>query len=122
MDDTTSDARIEQDGQGVITDWNFAAERLFGWTLAQARGMQSYTIIPPRNRERHDRALQAILNGDRRVHSSRISVLHRDGHEFTVDLATSLQDRDQWFIRNSALEASAQSSCFTPASAERVAR
>jgi two-component system sensor histidine kinase/response regulator len=94
MDDNTSDARIEQDGQGVITDWNFAAERLFGWTLAEALGMQSHTIIPPRNRERHDRALQAILTGDRRVHSSRITVLNRDGREFTVDLATSLQDRD----------------------------
>src|SRR5882672_12588474 len=94
MDDNTSDARIEQDAQGVITDWNFAAERLFGWTLAEALGRQSHTIIPSRNRERHDRALEAILAGDRRVHSSRITVLHRDGREFTVDFATSLQDRD----------------------------
>jgi two-component system sensor histidine kinase/response regulator len=92
MNDDNFDARIEQDGQGVITDWNTAAEQMFGWTRADALGMRSHTIIPPRNRERHDRALEAVLAADRRVHSRRITVLHRDGHEFTVDLAISFQD------------------------------
>src|SRR5258706_7403137 len=92
MNDTTADPRIEQDAHGVITDWNAAAERLFGWTRAEALGMRSHTIIPPRNRERHDRALAAMLIADRRVHSRRVTVLHRDGHEFTVDLAISFQE------------------------------
>src|SRR6266487_1568817 len=92
MNDDNFDARIEQDGQGLITDWNTAAEQMFGWTRAETLGMRSHTIIPPRNRERHDRALQAVLVADRRVHSRRITVLHRDGHEFTVDLAISFQD------------------------------
>ena len=92
MDDYTTDARIEQDAEGVVQEWNAAAERLFGWTRAEALGMQSHTIIPPRNHERHDRGLAAILSADRRVHSRRITVVHRDGHEFTVDLAISAQD------------------------------
>ena len=36
--DTALDAFIEQDENGLITDWNAAAERLFGWPRAEAIG------------------------------------------------------------------------------------
>jgi two-component system, sensor histidine kinase and response regulator len=87
------DALIELDGRGVITEWNAAAERLFGWVPADAIGKHSHTIIPVRNRERHDQGLQAVSTSGRRVHSRRITVLHKDGHEFTIDLAISIQER-----------------------------
>src|SRR4029077_9136600 len=87
------DALIELDGRGVITEWNAAAERLFGWVPADAIGKHSHTIIPVRNRERHDQGLQAVSKSGRRVHSRRITALHKDGHEFTIDLAISIQER-----------------------------
>ena len=37
--------------------------------------------------------MQALFTADRRVHSRRITVVHRDGHEFTVDLAISIHER-----------------------------
>jgi two-component system, sensor histidine kinase and response regulator len=87
------DAQIEQDAQGIITAWNIGAEGLFGWTRDDAIGKQSHTIIPLRNRDRHDQGLQALFTADRRVHSRRITVLHHDGHEFTIDIAISVQER-----------------------------
>jgi two-component system sensor histidine kinase/response regulator len=93
MDQHAVDALIEQDARGVITEWNAAAERLFGWVRADAIGRPSHTIIPARNRDRHDQGLRALFAADRRVHSRRITVLHRDGHEFTVDLAISIHER-----------------------------
>jgi len=93
MDRDAADALIELDAQGIIAEWNAAAERLFGWSRADAIGRHSHTIVPVRNRDRHDQSLQALFAADRRVHSQRITVLHRDGHEFTVDLAISIHTR-----------------------------
>jgi two-component system sensor histidine kinase/response regulator len=93
MDQHAVDALIEQDTRGIITEWNAGAERLFGWIRADAVGMPSHTIIPLRNRERHAQALQDLFTAVRRVHSRRITVVHRDGHEFTVDIAISIHER-----------------------------
>src|SRR5262245_31066518 len=41
MNRTDFEARIEQDGAGVITDWNAGAQALFGWTRAEAIGQAS---------------------------------------------------------------------------------
>src|SRR5205814_10327757 len=60
MDQDTVDARIEQDEQGVITDWTAGAERLFGWTRAQAMGQPSKMLIPLRNHDRHERSLRTL--------------------------------------------------------------
>ena len=93
MDQQAVDALIEQDARCIITEWNADAERLFGWIRADAIGRPSHIIIPVRNRDRHDQGLQALFTADRRVHSRRITVLHRDGHEFTVDIAISIHER-----------------------------
>ena len=94
MDQQADDARIEQDAQGIITDWNAGAERLFGWTRAQAIGRQSNTIIPERNHDRHRQGLQALFAAGGAVDSRRITVRHRDGHEFVADWAISIAKRD----------------------------
>ena len=95
MDDNTFDARIEQDAQGAITDWNAAAERLFGWTRAEALGRPSNMLIPLRNRERHDRSLHAVPAGhEGPLLSQRITAIHRDGHELLVEFEMSARQLD----------------------------
>ncbi len=47
------DAVIVSDVQGNVTAWNPAAERLFGWTAAEAIGQSMEMIIPQRLRKRH---------------------------------------------------------------------
>jgi len=51
--DALGDAVIICDRDGVIRLWNAAAERLFGFTPAEALGSSLDLIIPERLRERH---------------------------------------------------------------------
>lgn len=47
------DAVIVSDVQGRVLVWNAAAERLFGWTEAEAMGQRMDMIVPERLRKRH---------------------------------------------------------------------
>jgi PAS domain S-box-containing protein len=89
--DTALDAVITIDSAGVVTGWSPQAESTFGWTQQQALGRALVdTIIPHRYREAHQRGLQRYLaTGEATVLRQRIelSALHRDGHEFPVELA-----------------------------------
>jgi len=48
-----ADAVVLADPSGAIRFWNPAAERLFGFTEAQALGNSLDLIVPERFRERH---------------------------------------------------------------------
>jgi PAS domain S-box-containing protein len=48
-----ADAVLVTDRDGTITAWNDAAERLFGWSAAEAVGRNLDLIIPERYRARH---------------------------------------------------------------------
>ena len=91
--DNALDAVITMSSSGVISDWNAQAERMFGWSRADALGQQmSATIIPERYRARHDQGLKKFLEtGEGPVLNKRIEItaLHRDGHELPVELAIS---------------------------------
>ena len=47
------DAIVVSDAQGLITLWNPGAERMFGFTQAEAMGQSLDIIIPERQRDRH---------------------------------------------------------------------
>ncbi|MCH7999701.1 MAG: diguanylate cyclase [Chloroflexi bacterium] len=89
--DTASDAFISMDAGGLITDWNAQAEATFGWSREEALGRKlSDTIIPSELRPEHLRGLRHFLaTGEGPVLNKRIEItaLHRDGHEFPVELA-----------------------------------
>ena len=55
------DALIFADGEGTIHVWNAAAERLFGFTRAEALGANLDIIIPERFREAHWRGFERAL-------------------------------------------------------------
>ena len=89
--DAALDAVVTIDSDGVIVEWNPHAEITFGWQRGEAVGhMLTETIIPPRHHEAHRRGLlryqrtreASVLN--QRVE---VTALHRDGHEFPVELA-----------------------------------
>lgn len=89
--DTALDAVIAMDAVGTIVGWSPQAESIFGWTAAEAVGrLLAETVIPRRDREAHRRGLERYLaTGQARVLNRRIEVtaLHRDGHEFPIDLS-----------------------------------
>lgn len=89
--DTAADAYVSMDPDGTVADWNSSAERMFGWTRAEAVGRRlSEMIIPPRYREAHESGLRRFLDtGEGPVIGQRIEIeaLRRDGAEFPVELA-----------------------------------
>ncbi len=84
-------AVISMDARGVVTGWNAPAEGAFGWPAREAVGRDlADLIIPPQHREAHRQGLQHFLEtGEGFVLGKRVelSALHRDGHEFPVELA-----------------------------------
>jgi PAS domain S-box-containing protein len=88
--DTAFDAHITIEARGLISDWNPQAERTFGWTRDEVIGRSvADTIIPPQFRASHNKGLQRFLDtGEGPVLNKRIEItaLHRDGHEFPVEM------------------------------------
>ena len=86
-----NDAFVGMDADGIVTDWNGAAEDLLGWAAEEAVGRRlSETIIPKRYRDAHERGLRRYLEtGEGPVIGQRIELaaLHRDGHEFPIELS-----------------------------------
>jgi PAS domain S-box-containing protein len=51
--DAIGDAVIVADVQGRVVVWNASAERMFGWSAAEALGQRMDMIVPERLRQRH---------------------------------------------------------------------
>jgi PAS domain S-box-containing protein len=88
--ETAQDAFISIDTRGLVTDWNRQAELTFGWSRSEIVGQTLVeTIIPPHYRQAHERGLRHFLaTGEGPVLNQRIELtaLHRDGHEFPVEI------------------------------------
>jgi PAS domain S-box-containing protein len=56
-----ADAIVAADAQGVIRFWNPGAERIFGFTAADAVGQSLDLIIPERQRDRHWRGYHHVM-------------------------------------------------------------
>ena len=89
--DHALDGIITMNPEGRITEFNRAAERMFGYERAQVIGKTiAETIVPPSLRERHRRGLARYLaTGESTVMGKRIEIqgLRADGTEFPVELA-----------------------------------
>jgi len=87
------DAFVAIDASGDVTEWNGQAHATFGWSRAEVLGRELATmIIPERHRDAHRRGLLHFLGTgegpvlDRLVE---LPAIHRDGHEFPVELTIS---------------------------------
>ena len=58
---TTSDAILATDREGVIRFWNRGAARIFGFTAEQAIGASLDLIIPERLRKRHWAGYERVM-------------------------------------------------------------
>jgi two-component system sensor kinase FixL len=91
--ETALDAVITSDVEGVITGWNAQAKAIFGWTREEVVGQRlSDTIVPRQYREAHQNGLRHFADtGEGPILNKRIEfmALHRDGHEFPVEVKIS---------------------------------
>lgn len=84
------DAIIVYDGRGRISDFNPAAERLFGWQKAEVIGKSlEETLVPPQIRNRFEARLQQWLaHAPGQMQGSRFETeaRRRNGHVFPAEL------------------------------------
>jgi PAS domain S-box-containing protein len=66
--DSSDDAIVSKTLAGVITSWNHGAERIFGYTAAEAIGQHMTLIIPPERRFEEDEVLARLRRGERIDH------------------------------------------------------
>jgi two-component system CheB/CheR fusion protein len=85
------DCIITMDANGIVREFNPAAERVFGFRRDEAVGKElAELIIPPRMRDQHRRGLAHYLRtGEGPVLGKRIEIngLRHDGTEILVELA-----------------------------------
>jgi len=95
--DTALDAVVVMSDDGRIVGWNSSAERIFGWSGAEAIGLTlAETIVPPVHRRNHERGLAHFLKtGEGPVLGQRIEVpaLCRDGREIPVELSINATEQ-----------------------------
>jgi PAS domain S-box-containing protein len=87
------DAIVVIDEQGMITEFNPAAERLFGWRRPDVIGLEMASVIIPRDLRPEHRAglLRHRASAESRILERRIELtaLKSDGTEFPVELTIS---------------------------------
>jgi len=89
--DTALDGIVTMDHEGKITEFNPAAERIFGYSRSEVIGRPlAQVIIPSRLRERHDAGLARYLaTGEAPLLGKRLELsgLRADGSEVAVELS-----------------------------------
>jgi two-component system sensor kinase FixL len=88
--DTVPDAMIVIDERGIMQSFSVAAERLFGFSAAEAIGQNVKILMPAPYRQAHDGYLERYkLTGERRIIGiGRVVVGERkDGSTFPLELA-----------------------------------
>ena len=94
--ESSEDAIIATDPQGCIYFWNPAAERLFGYTLAEAIGASMDLLVPAELRSTATETRRKALAGDRIEHHA-TTRRSKDGRSVDVSMTVSA-------VRNGANE------------------
>ena len=88
-----ADAVIVADPTGTIVFWNASAERLFGWTSAEAVGSPLDLIVPERLRDRHNEGFRhAMAAGETKYGEQLLEVpaTHREGRPLSIAFTVTL--------------------------------
>ena len=84
----SEDAILSKDRDGLITSWNPAAERLYGYTREEALGRSISMIIPPDHANEEKEILKRILAGERLSHYETERV-KKNGERVAISLTVS---------------------------------
>ena len=85
---SSDDAIVAKSLGGIITAWNAAAERLFGYTAAEAIGHSIRRIIPADRQAEEDEVLARLQRGESIDHFETVRV-RKDGAPVDISLSVS---------------------------------
>jgi PAS domain S-box-containing protein len=86
--DSSDDAIVAKTLEGNITAWNRGAERIFGYTAAEAVGRHITLIIPPERRNEEDEVLARVRRGEKVDHFETVRQ-SKDGRRIDISLTVS---------------------------------
>ena len=86
--ESSDDAIVSKDLNGVITSWNRAAERMFGYTADEAIGQSIRMIIPADHQDEEDMLLAHIRQGQALRHFETVRQA-KDGRLIPISLTVS---------------------------------
>jgi PAS domain S-box-containing protein len=86
--ESSDDAIVSKTLDGVITSWNTAAERMFGYPASEAVGQHITLIIPQERRREEDHVIARIRRGERLSHFETVR-RRKDGQLVEVSLTVS---------------------------------
>jgi PAS domain S-box-containing protein len=86
--ESSDDAIVSKGLDGIITSWNKAAERMFGYTANEAIG-QSITLIIPHDRKDEEKNILARIGRGERIDHFQTVRRHKDGTLLDVSVTIS---------------------------------
>jgi PAS domain S-box-containing protein len=86
--ESSDDAIVSKDLNGIITSWNKGAERLFGYTAEEVVGKSITIIIPPDRLGEEPQILSRLRRGERVDHFETIR-MRKDGTLLNISLTIS---------------------------------
>ena len=86
--ESSDDAIVSKDLNGIITSWNRGAERLFGYSVEEAIGKPIIMLIPPGHHDEEAKILDAIRRGERIDHYETVRQ-RKDGSLVQISLTVS---------------------------------
>ncbi|HEX3755148.1 MAG TPA: PAS domain S-box protein [Rhizomicrobium sp.] len=86
--ESSEDAIISKDLDGIITSWNAAAERLFGYSAAEIIGRPVTVLIPEDHLDEEPEILARIRRGERISHYETVRQ-RKDGQLLDISLSVS---------------------------------
>ncbi|WP_052958069.1 PAS domain S-box protein [Aquamicrobium sp. LC103] len=86
--ESSDDAILAKDLNGIITDWNRGAEKIFGYTREEAVGQSVTMLIPEDRQDEEPDILSRIRRGERVDHYETVR-RRKDGTLIDISLAVS---------------------------------
>jgi PAS domain S-box-containing protein len=85
---STQDAVISKDLDGVVTSWNPAAERLYGYSPEEAIGRHISFLVPPDRQNEEQHILESVRRSER-LETYETERIRKDGARIDVSLTIS---------------------------------
>jgi PAS domain S-box-containing protein len=86
--DSSDDAIVSKNLQGIVTSWNVGAQRIFGYTPEEMIGQSILRLLPVDQKDEETRILSRLQKGERIDHYETIR-MRKDGTKIHVSLSIS---------------------------------
>ena len=90
--ETAADAMISINDQGMISSWNKAAEKIFGYSYSEILNKKLTSIMPSKHKLGHASGLERLRKGgaEKLIGSTlEITAVRKNGEEFPIELSLS---------------------------------